>query len=103
MVTLTLIGIVKKNAIKMIDFVQEAHRRQEKPPAEAIREACLVHFAAIMMKTFAALMGALPIEGRSLVGLAVVSGHVVSQLLRLYITLVVYLWMEKLGAKVGGF
>ena len=104
-----LIGIVKKNAILMIDFALETERKQQISPKNAIYQACLMRFRPIMMTTMAALFGGLPLalgsgtgsELRRPLGIAIVGGLVVSQILTLYTTPVVYIYMAKLQSRFG--
>jgi HAE1 family hydrophobic/amphiphilic exporter-1 len=105
-----LIGIVKKNAIMMIDFALEAERKEGKSPSDAIVEGCLIRFRPIMMTTMSALMATLPIalgygaggESRSAMGISVVGGLLLSQLITLYLTPVVYVYLDRFQAAVRG-
>jgi len=105
-----LMGIVKKNAIMMIDFALEAERGQGLTPRDAIVQACLLRFRPIMMTTLAALFGALPLaleggtgsELRNPLGVTIIGGLILSQMLTLYTTPVIYLQMERLRARITG-
>ena len=104
-----LIGIVKKNAIMMIDFALEAERKEGKSPEEAIYQACLLRFRPIMMTTMAALLGAVPLafgsgvgsELRKPLGISIIGGLLVSQVLTLFTTPVIYLWFGRIAAWVA--
>ncbi|HEY2499806.1 MAG TPA: multidrug efflux RND transporter permease subunit [Candidatus Angelobacter sp.] len=106
-----LIGIVKKNAIMMIDFALDAERNQGKPPEEAIYQASLLRFRPIMMTTMAALLGAVPLafgrgtgsELRHPLGITIIGGLLLSQAFTLYTTPVIYIWFDKLASKFSRF
>jgi multidrug efflux pump len=105
-----LIGIVKKNGIMMVDFALDAERRRGMPPKQAIHEACLERFRPILMTTLAAMLGALPLviasgpgsELRRPLGITIIGGLLVSQVLTLYTTPVIYLMLDRLHRRLGG-
>jgi multidrug efflux pump len=104
-----LIGIVKKNAIMMIDFALQAERKEGMKPEEAIYQACLLRFRPIMMTTMAALLGAVPLalgsgsgsELRRPLGITIIGGLLISQLLTLYTTPVIYIWFDRLAQRIS--
>src|SRR5262249_45994863 len=106
-----LIGIVKKNAIMMIDFALDAERNEGKPPREAIHQACLLRLRPILMTTMAAILGALPLmlgagtgyELRQPLGISIVGGLLVSQMLTLFTTPVIYLYFDRLGRRLARY